>query len=248
MKTLSKFFALIIGISIATLAQGQELKVNEMLYRAYLTNSKTMWEKGVGLKQEAYNKDETNTDLLLDLALAQYGLLGSTMANQDKETFKKYLDDTKENLEKVIKHDEKSAEPKAILSSVYGLEMAYSPWKGMYLGSRSGSLMEKAVKLNDRSALVLKLHAGSKLFTPKMFGGNINMAIESFKKAIDLFESEPEKLKNNWLYLDALSFLGQAYEKAGKKEEAIATYKKALEFEPEFGWVKYSLLPNVQRQ
>ena len=79
-----------------------------------------------------------------------------------------------------------------------------------------------------------------------MWGGDITEAIEAYEKSIQLYESRPEALKFNWMYLDALAFMGQAYLKNGDTGKAIATYEKALQAEPEFGWVKYALLPNAK--
>ena len=232
-------FLMTAGIMGNVLAQNT---VKEVEYAAYLNASKTLWKQAIDRRQKAYDSDQ-NPNKLYDLTLAQYGLLNATIIDQDKKLFEEYVDLTVESLEKLIKSDKQWAEPKAVLSSVYGLKMGFSPWKGVFLGSKSGSLIEQALKLNDNSPLVWKIEASSKLFTPSMFGGDEEAAVEAFRKAVSLFEAAPDHLANNWLYLDALAWLGQACEKTGKQEEAIATYEKAVAAEPEFKWVKYKLLP-----
>lgn len=220
--------------------------LNDLTYQAYLTGSLELWQKAIDQVQGQLKHDPENKMLLFDLAMIQYGLLNSTMATKDEPTFDQYVDETKELLERLIEADKKWAEPRAILSSVYGLQMGYSPWKGMFLGSKSSSLMDKAMKLNDQSPLVVKLYAGSKLFTPEMFGGDIQDAANSYENCIKLYEKQPDGTKLNWLYLDALAFLGQSYSKLEKHKMAISAYEKALEHEPEFNWVKYGLLPGAQ--
>ncbi len=167
------------------------------------------------------------------------------MAEKNETQFNIYLDASIDNLEELIEHDDDWAEVKAILSSVYGLQMGYSPWKGMYLGSKSGGLIEAALRKKPESPMVNKLYAGSKLFTPEMFGGDVNEAIKHYKKALALYEQDSASIKNNWLYLDTMAFLGMAYEKAEKPENAVVIYQKALEVEPDFGWIKNILLPGV---
>lgn len=212
-------------------------------YHAYLnSNLKEVWEKEVKEKTAAAKNDKQTQ---FDLALSQYGLLSATMANQDEDMFDEYYDDTVDNLEEIIKANKGWGEPKALLSAVYGLKMGYSPMMGMFLGPKSGSLMEKAKEQSPQSPLVVKLYANSKFFTPEMFGGDLDEAISSYKKCLQLYESHPSQLKNNWMYLDALAFAGQAYLKKGEKEKAKQLFEKALTIEPEFMWVKQVLLPKA---
>ncbi|MEP2667398.1 MAG: tetratricopeptide repeat protein [Cyclobacteriaceae bacterium] len=212
-------------------------------YHAYLnSNQKEVWKKEVKEKTAAAKNDKQTQ---FDLALSQYGLLSATMANQDEDMFDEYYDDTVDNLEEIIKANKGWGEPKALLSAVYGLKMGYSPMMGMFLGPKSGSLMEKAKEQSPQSALVVKLYANSKFFTPEMFGGDLDEAISSYKKCLQLYEAQPSQLKNNWMYLDALAFAGQAYLKKGEKEKAKQLFEKALTIEPEFMWVKHVLLPKA---
>ena len=86
------------------------------------------------------------------------------MRSQDEDLFNSYLDATIDNLEAIKTIH--AAEAKAVLASVYGLQLAYSPWKGMFLGPKSSSLMEKALKANPSSPLIWKLYGNSKYHTP----------------------------------------------------------------------------------
>ncbi len=225
----------------------QDLSVKETAYHAYLSNSKTLWEKAVSLQQSIYNETSEDKDQLYELVLAQYGLLNSTMASKDEATFDEHVDKTVENVESLMDNHKGWSEPKAILSAIYGLKMAYSPWKGMFLGSKSSNLVDKAVKQDKNSALSWKIYGNSKLFTPEMWGGDSKEAVKALEKSIALFESDKAGLKSNWLYLDTMSFLGQAYVKTKQPHKAIQIYEKALSIEPDFNWVKFSLLPQAKK-
>src|SRR5690606_2519890 len=137
-------------------------------------------------------------------------------------------------------------EASALLASLYGFQVSYSPWKAMYLGSKSGSLMEKALKQNASSPLVWKLYGNSKLYTPETFGGSVEEAIKAYNKAVQLYEEGKSTIENNWFYLDALAFQGQAHMKKGENAKAIQAYEKALKVEPEYDWVKFALLPEAK--
>lgn len=237
MKTLLLLFVFTIS-SLLGFAQGDPTS-----YHAYINSSqKAIWKKEVQEKKAAAKNDKQTQ---FELALSQYGLLASTMADQDEDMFDDYYDDTVDNLEAIIKANKSWGEPKALLSAVYGLKMAYSPMMGMFLGSKSGNLIEKAKEQSPQSPLVIKLYANSKFFTPEMFGGDLDEAISSYNKCLQLYEAQPNQLVYNWLYLDALAFAGQAYLKKGEKEKARQLFEKALEIEPEFMWVKHGLLPKA---
>lgn len=218
---------IIISMLVATVslsAQGP----NETQYAAYLKASKTLWEKSVKEAKKEHG------DKSFEHAIALYGLLNSTMASQDEETFNFYKEETVDLLKELIEDNEKWGEPRAVLSSVYGLVMAYSPMKGMFLGMKSSSLMEEAVDLQPESPLVQKLFAGSKLYTPEMWGGDPEKAKESFQKSLTLFDENDKE--SNWLYLDTMMGLAMAYQKVGEEENAIETLEKAIAMESQYYW------------
>lgn len=249
MKTTRKkiniiFSFCLVAITIQVHAQSTEIK--KITYEAYLNKNLDMWQKGVEMSLAVYSKNKQNATLL-DLALAQYGLLNATMIEKQEDIFNDYVDNTVENIEKLIDQNKNWGEPKAILSSVYGVKMAYSPWKGIFLGSKSSNLMEAAMQQSKESALIWKLYGNSKLYTPESFGGDKLEAAKAYEKAITLFESQPESTKNNWIYLDALAHLGITYMKLDMLGKARELFEKALTVEPEFNWVKTSLLPQLDK-
>jgi len=212
-------------------------------YDAYLSGLSALWESSVAQQQTTYGKSKSN-EALFALAVTQYGLLNATMRNSDQELFDKYIDATETNLEKLIEADYKSAEAKAMLSALTGLSIAYSSWKGMFLGPKSASLIDEAMEEAPTSALVRKLHGNYLQFTPEMWGGDKVGALAEYKKAVELFEKEDTT--HNWLYFDTLAWLGIALTQQGDKTQAKEVYLKALAAEPDFQWVKHGLLPNVQ--
>ena len=226
----------IINLGYAFLGAAQSSK--ELQYAAYLTASKTMWERSISQAEKESGAES------FEKAIAMYGLLNNTMASKDKETFDDNVDQTIDLLKKIAKQNPEHGESRAVLSSVYGLVMAYSPMKGMLYGMKSSSLMDEATKFNPESALVQKLYAGSKLYTPEMFGGDADEAIEAFNRSIELFEAgDPSE---NWLYLDAHMGLALAYNKVEKQDEAKTTLENAIAIEPDYKWAK-SVLAQLEK-
>jgi tetratricopeptide (TPR) repeat protein len=248
MKTKCITITLFLLATALGLAIAQENSINGLLYQAYLSKevNSALWKQAVNEARKIYDQSPRDKQAGFHLATARFALLSSTMRNQDEDLFDEYYGGTVKLLEELNESDKKWAEPRALLSAVYGLKMSYSPMQGMFLGPKSGNLVEKAKSLDPKSPLAWKVYANSKYFTPEMWGGDLNEAIESYEKCIQLYESNPATLKSNWMYLDALAFQGQAYQKNGDTGKAIASYEKALQAEPEFGWVKFTLLPKAK--
>ena len=244
-----KNFMAVILLLVASTVHAQDATTKAMYY-AYISNNANTtdeWKKAVQNRKQELSKNATDPKLNYALLLAQWGLLNATMKTKDEDLFDDYYDPALETIEEITGSDKKWAEPYAIQSAIYGLKMGYSPIQGMILGSKSSGLIEKAKKLNNSSALVWKIYANSKLFTPEMWGGDLKEAIQAFEKSIALYEANPNDLPFNWFYLDTLAFQGQAYLKDGQRAKAISTYEKALKVEPEFAWVKNVLLPKAQK-
>ncbi|MGB3465124.1 MAG: tetratricopeptide repeat protein [Cyclobacteriaceae bacterium] len=242
MKTI-KILTILIFFLPAIQVNARQSSSDNLTYTAYMKNSLSLWEKAVKSKQSADTESSDKTDKL-DLAMTYYGYMGATVATENEEAFKKYLDPAKDMLKQMIEDYPEWGEPKAVLSSVMGLEMAFSPLKGAFLGMKSSSLMSEAMKQNPESPLVLKLYAGSKQYTPAMWGGDKKLAAEYMQKSIEAYEKQGVTEKN-WLYADALANLGIVYAMMDKKQEAAQVYNKALVYEPDFQWVRYSLMPEL---
>jgi|SRR4051812_21158761 tetratricopeptide (TPR) repeat protein len=230
-------------------SKSQSAEANEVTYKAYITqniqDAKGQWKKIVADAQSILKPNEQQA--LYGLALAQFGLLTASMRDQDEDLFDDYADETEKNLKILISQSHSTAEPRALLAALYGLKMGYSPMKGMFLGAKSQSLMDNALKEAPTSPLVWKLYANSKFFTPETWGGDISEAIKSYEKSIRLYESDSLKIKNNWLYLDTIAFLGQAYLKNKQPAKATEMFEKALKVEPNYSWVKLVLLPKAKK-
>ncbi len=218
--------------------------IRKITYNAYLSGVMNIWEQGIRQAKEQYIGSK-NQDDRFELALTLYGVLNATMKDKDKDIFEKYVDVTVDHLESMIESKYKLAECKALLSAIYGLKIAYTPWMGMFYGPKSDILIEDAMEIDSRSPLVQKLYGNSKYFTPEMWGGNPDDAILAYREAIRLFEEGD--ISNDWLYLDTFAWLGSAMSKQGDKEKAREVFTRALELEPDYNWVKYALLPDLDK-
>jgi tetratricopeptide (TPR) repeat protein len=140
------------------------------------------------------------------------------------------------------------AETHALRSSVLGQLIGTNPLRGMTLGPRSGSAMDRAIELGPRNPRVWMLRGVGAMFTPAMFGGGVEKSEEYLRKAIGLFpDDRPAAPLPAWGHSEAYAWLGQVLHKQKRIDDARAAYTKALELQPENGWVRHVLLPALNR-
>jgi len=245
MKTFQYLVLVALCFSLNLGLQAQE-NLEKMIYSGFVMNSPSIQKEAIEKAKAQHESEQDNIELRYQLLEAQYILLNGTFSTQDEDTFDEYADDAVDNAKEIIELAPKHAKAHALLSSLYGLKIAYSPMKGMFLGAKSGKLMEKAINLDEAEPVAWFKFGASKFNTPETWGGDKKVVLESFEKAVQLFETKPNTLKQNFQYLDALAWLGIAYKNAGQTQNAIDTYTKALELEPNFMWVKSSLLPKAE--
>ena len=154
-----------------------------------------------------------------------------------------------ESLKEVVRLDPESAEAWALLNSVYGRQISLSPMKGMLLGRRSQRALDKAQELAPDNPRVVLTAAMSDFNTPGMWGGDKERAMEGFRRAAALFavEEPADPLHPVWGHREVYAWIGLAHLDRDERDEAKAAFEKALEIDPDFGWVRYVLLPGVEQ-
>jgi len=175
-----------------------------------------------------------------NLAFNNYRI--STILYEKKEESQKYLESSKEVIQKSIEGKDDFADSHALLASILGMEIGFKPQLGMTNGMKSAQELEKAKKLSPSNPRVYMIEGTSKLYTPKMFGGGVDKALALFEKSAELFEKEKDRgIYPDWGKDEVYVWIGNAYKE--KKEDSTATefYKKALEVNPECGWAKVLL-------
>ncbi len=232
---------LLIGYVNAQTNLSNDLK--KTFYEAYIFASVNKWEQGLKNLKAEYDTSES-PELLWELAKAEYGVIGACIANENEAAAKKHLKMADQYLTKYLKQYPEAAAANALKSGLLGYKIAFAPMKGIWLGPQSSKYLKKAFEYDDQHPKVW-YHKGMYLFhTPSAFGGDLEGSIDHLKKAIAISASK-ECTDYNWEYLESHAWLGQALAKNGQKVEARVVYQKAFEIEPEFSWVKYVLLPQV---
>lgn len=180
------------------------------------------------------------------VALAEYRLL-NRLNRDDAKVVQPRLDNAIQHLEQAIKIDRTFPDALALLTSFFGEKMRLDPAAGMQYGPRAQQLLGQAMALAPSNPRVVMLNALSTFFTPEMWGGSQQRGLEGFRKAAALFEEEDldDPLLPAWGHEEAYAWVGLAEVELGNTAAARTAYEKALAINPEFGWVKYTLLPQL---
>ncbi len=230
MKTL-----LVMLFTIISVISTAQTDMSKAMYEGYLTSDLDLLSKKIN--SIAYDELIASNDIeaLYENLELHYVLLSSTLTYEDEVTFSKYVDNSIELAETILKIDKNHSPARAILSGIYGLKIAYAPMKGMFLGPKSGRHSGQSYEMASEDPTVLLMYGINKYNTPSTWGGDTNKAIEVLNKTIAYYENNQMTVEN-WKYLHALAWLGLAYEEKEEFGKAEAAYKKSILAEPGFEW------------
>jgi tetratricopeptide (TPR) repeat protein len=209
----------------------------------YLNGDMTSWENEVDRLNKRDYKTFTAKELY-DLCKAEYGLIGYLTSKDKDDKAEDYLDEAEKHIDHLLKLAPKNAEYLSMKAAFTAFEISISPYKAMYKGPESMSYIQDAMEISTSEPSIWIELGNSKFYTPKMFGGDKEGAIEDYKKAIRLMEQQ-DKTKCNWLYPHTLALLGTFYLETSDKKNAKVQFEKCLKLFPDFKWVKNELILKV---
>lgn len=197
----------------------------------------------------AFATDPKNPALMYTRAFAHYAMMAPLHSSKDQEPVDRELTKALSLLEHV-KGQPWEAEAAGLASNICGqLISIRGGMAGMQLGPKAGMLMSRAEKALPGNARVL-FYRGTSLFnTPPQFGGDPDVGAKLMQQAVDAFAKRDAGAAGpHWGQASALTWLGIAKQKAGDHAAARAAWEKALQLEPDYGWVKFALLPSLDQK
>ena len=251
MKTFVKtsfIFTLLLCTTLAVKIQGQQDEKN--LHEGISLSEKALiaYDKDLLLQaREIFIKENANPAALYYQTYCEYKLLEMSLRPGNEDLFDKYYDDAVAHAEQLSALKEDESEGKTLLAGIYMSKIATSSMSAISLSPKIHSLLDDAQKFNSSNPRSYIIRGIMKFQTPGIFGGSYEDAAKNFSKAIQLFEKQDDvdMLKPHWGYLESLAWLGRTQEKLDNPDAAKFAYQKALSIEPNYGWVKFSLLPKL---
>lgn len=166
----------------------------------------------------------------------------------DRRKILEYVNYAIDHLKAATDRDEAFAEGWVMLSAVYGQKMAARPLSAVFLGPRFSGAMSKARKIAPDNPRVVLLKAIMDYNLPGIVGGSKRRAVEELHRAVRLFADEvvADPIMPSWGHAETYARLGVGFMDQGDLEGARTSFERALEINPQFGWVKRTLLPSLE--
>jgi tetratricopeptide (TPR) repeat protein len=145
-------------------------------------------------------------------------------AHGDKKKAESALDEAIANVQQSLKLNEKLADVHSLLADLYGRKISFGV--GMFAGPKYGPKIkaenQRAQELDPNDPRVFASLGREYLNAPKMFGGDVDKAVESFRKSTQLDPKSDE----------TFVWLGIALRKKGDAAGAQQAFNEALRLNP----------------
>jgi tetratricopeptide (TPR) repeat protein len=200
--------------------------------------------------KEILNADTSNPEALYGLTFTEYRLLEMSLQKENDSLFDQFYQTALDNANKLLSMNKFLSEGKSLLAGIYMMKIAKSPMAAVTLSSEIYDLLDDAENANPQNPATFIVRGEMKYNTPKIFGGSYEDAIKNFNKAFSICEQYPDStlVDTRWGCLESLAWLGKTYIIIENYDAAKFACQKALSIQPDFGWVKYGILPEVQKK
>jgi tetratricopeptide (TPR) repeat protein len=217
------------------------------LYLAYIHDQMDRWKELMDQMEKEYWRS-SDPDLLYTMLEAEYGYTGWLVGEKKKTEAEELLKKAEGHMVRLTDLGLDNARVYSLKGAFYGFQILLEPARAPKLGRLSMEANDKAMELDQDEPQVWLEKANMEYYRPVVFGGSKRNAVPMYEKAVELFESSPELTRHNWIYLNCLASLGIAYENTRKYSEAGKVYRKILNLEPSFKWVKDELYRHFQEK
>ncbi len=232
-------------LSGSLLVQGQDL--TGQIYRAYVSGRMELWKEAMEKMEREYRSVQ-NDALLYQLAEAEYGYIAHCIAEGKKEEAKRWLEKAEKHVESLLKTGRDLPRVYGLQGALYGFRVGLEPLKAPFFGRKSAEANQKAIELGPDEPQAWLEKANIEFYKPAVFGGSKKRAVPLYEKAVRLFEADPKRTRQNWIYLNTLAALASAYEETGEVEKADRVYGKMLVREPALVWLRDEVYPAFRKR
>lgn len=245
MKKVVLILLLITGLQFV---HGQAGSVyNQRLYSAYVDDQMHLWE---GIIKQMSNEYEKTGDqaLLYDLCFAYYGYVGYLLSEEEDRAARQELDLAMDRTDELYELLDGRNDVLALQGAMLGYRIVLSKFTSMFSGPRAKKYITTAYD-SSTSCFNCNMEMGNMLFyTPKFLGGSQTEAIQYYEKAVEILETSQLKTDRNWIYMNTVLLLANAYRETGRPELACRLYEQMMEYEPEADWIRKDLYSKCKPQ
>lgn len=172
------------------------------------------------------------------------------LREKNEEMAEELIEEAMATLEESLEDNRSFADGWALLSSCYGIKSSFGAFSGMKYGPKAGAAIKRAQELEPENPRVILIAGISRFYTPEAFGGDKEEALRLFKASAAIFDAQTkqETAQPSWGHEEAHTYIGITMMDKGDIAGARGAFEQVLKINPEFGWVKYVLLPELETQ
>lgn len=235
-----KYLLISLLLMIVTMVQAS---CKQKIFEAYVKSDMQSWKLIIDSLENTTSLDKEEQ---LELLNYQYGYIGWCIGNKRKKEAEQYLKKAEHTVESMLKADYLPSLMYAYKAAFIGFRIGISPYKAPFIGFDSVTFVDKALELDADNAFAYEQKGNIQYYMPSVFGGSKTEALKYYERALELFEQDSLKVKEDWNYLNILGILIQANIACDNHEKADTYCSKALAVAPEFVWVKKELFPELE--
>lgn len=206
------------------------------MLQAYLSGNMHYWKEQIDLNRVKKNQTQEES---LRLLTYEYGFIGYLLGIKSDKQARTYLKEALGRLEKLQETvtGESASQLYAIAAAFMGYEIGLSPWKAPIEGPESIRCAEKAIKLDDDAPWGFIQMGNIKRYSPGIFGGSKQKALNYYLKAKAQYETYSGYTKD-WQYIALLVSIAQCYYETGDVAQSKIYYDALEKTYPSFQWLK----------
>jgi len=245
---MKRIVLILLLFSLIPLAKGQgHGDYNNRLYLSYINDEMFLWAKIIGEMNQEYEREKNQT-LLYDLCFTYYGYIGYLISQEEEKAAKSSLDEAMKKTEVLNEALDGRHDVLALQGALIGYRLVLSKFTSMFQGPKALKYIKTAYESADTCFNCNVEMGNMKFYTPKIFGGDKTEAIQYYEKAVEILETSKLKTDRNWIYMNTVLLLANAYKEVGQEQLACNLYKQVLEYEPGAHWVRKDLYSKCPQQ
>ncbi len=239
-------FVIAISILLFSVQLGfSQSPYRDPIYKAYSRGKMDVWYELMHSCEKNINPNSFEEQM--ELISYYYGYTAWLIGAEKHDTAEDYIDKSEEIIDALLEESPENATLLAYKGAYIAFTIGISNFKAIYLGRKSVNNIDKALELDPENIQGNIEKGNSMYYCPSAFGGDKAEAIKYYVRAVKNFEKQG-LVVNNWMYINTMTALGQAYEATDQIQLAKLCYEKIIRIFPNFMWVEDELYPDMLKR